>query len=346
MPTGSDAASPVTTTVIGSLPRPAWLVRDDNIRLWRLAGEALRQGKDDAARLAIRDQETAGIDVITDGEQRRMHYVSRFISSLSGIDAKRSNYADVEEGTVNRASPVVTGDVSRKHAHALEDLLFLKAHTDRRVKMTMPGPMTAMYWLTNEHYAREADLGMAMARALHEEMLDLQAAGCDVIQLDEPQAIRCPDAFREWGACGPRPRLRGDRGDDVRPLLSRISAGQRHSDGARSGDRLGPRPHAARHRSVPRPAVRLRVREQPHRPRVLRRISRRQAGRLRSRGRRLHRGRRPRAHRGEGSNALSASWVGTGCGPRPIAGSSGYRWTRRERSSVPWWRASSGPGRS
>ena len=199
MPTESGAASPVTTTVIGSLPRPAWLVRDDDIRLWRLTGEALRQGKDDAARLAIRDQETAGVDVITDGEQRRMHYISRFVSSLSGIDAKRSNYADVEEGTVNRASPVVTGDVSRKHAHALEDLRFLKAHTDRRVKMTMPGPMTAMYWLTNEHYACEADLGMAMARVLHEEMLDLQAAGCDVIQLDEPQAIRRPDAFREWG---------------------------------------------------------------------------------------------------------------------------------------------------
>jgi len=137
--------------------------------------------------------------VITDGEQRRMHYISRFVSSLSGIDAKRSNYADVEEGTVNRASPVVTGEVSRKHAYALEDLRFLKAHTDRRVKMTMPGPMTAMYWLTNEHYAAEADLGMAMARALHEEMLDLQAAGCDVIQLDEPQAIRRSDAFREWG---------------------------------------------------------------------------------------------------------------------------------------------------
>ena len=192
-------ASQITTTVIGSLPRPAWLVQDDNIRLWRLGGEALRQGKDDAARLAIRDQEIAGIDVITDGEQRRMHYISRFVSSLSGIDTQRSNYADVEEGTVNRASPIVTGEVRRKHAHALEDLRFLKAHTDRRVKMTMPGPMTAMYWLTNEHYASEADLGMAMARALHEEMLDLQAEGCDVIQLDEPQATQRPDAFREWG---------------------------------------------------------------------------------------------------------------------------------------------------
>ena len=119
-------ASQITTTVIGSLPRPAWLVQDDNIRLWRLGGEALRQGKDDAARLAIRDQEIAGIDVITDGEQRRMHYISRFVSSLSGIDTQRSNYADVEEGTVNRASPIVTGEVRRKqgvgvHLDALED---------------------------------------------------------------------------------------------------------------------------------------------------------------------------------------------------------------------------------
>lgn len=192
-------ASDITTTVVGSMPRPAWLVRDDNIRLWRLSGEALREGKNDAARLAIRDQEIAGIDVITDGEQRRMHYISRFVSSLSGIDARQSNYADVEEGTVNRASPIVTGEVKRKHAYAIEDLRFLKAHTDRRVKMTMPGPMTAMYWLTNAHYDNEADLAMAMGRALREEMLDLQAEGCDVIQLDEPQAIQRPDAFREWG---------------------------------------------------------------------------------------------------------------------------------------------------
>lgn len=192
-------ASDITTTVIGSLPRPKWLVQDDNIRLWRLSGEALQEGKDDAARLAIRDQEDSGIDVITDGEQRRMHYISRFISSLSGIDAQQSNYADVEEGTVNRAPPIVAGEVSRKHAYAIEDLRFLKAHTDRRVKMTMPGPMTAMYWLTNEHYENEADLGMAMARALNQEMLDLQAEGCDVIQLDEPQAIQRPEAFREWG---------------------------------------------------------------------------------------------------------------------------------------------------
>ncbi len=192
-------ASDITTTVIGSLPRPKWLVQDDNIRLWRLSGEALQEGKDDAARLAIRDQEDAGIDVITDGEQRRMHYISRFISSLSGIDAQQSNYADVEEGTVNRAAPVVIGEVKREHAYAIEDLRFLKAHTDRRIKMTMPGPMTAMYWLENEHYDNEADLGMALAAALNEEMRDLQAGGCDVIQLDEPQAIGRPDAFREWG---------------------------------------------------------------------------------------------------------------------------------------------------
>ena len=334
-------ASHITTTVIGSLPRPAWLVQDDNIRLWRLGGEALRQGKDDAARLAIRDQEIAGIDVITDGEQRRMHYISRFVSSLSGIDAQRSNYADVEEGTVNRASPIVTGEMNRKHAYALEDLRFLKAHTDRRVKMTMPGPMTAMYWLTNEYYPSDADLGMAMARALHEEMLDLQAEGCDVIQLDEPQAIQRPDAFREMGARGPRPRLRGDRDDDVRSLLSRLSARQRDSDGAGRAAGRNPRQHA------PPTSVRVGLDNSPSSApaaasspssspdfQTTRRSSSvswtsgappsRILGALQKR-----------------SDALSVFWAGTGCGRHPIAGSCGFRSTRPEKSSASWRRAPS-----
>ena len=141
------------------------------------------------------------------------------------------------------------------------------------------------------------------------------------------------------GACGPRPRVRRDRGDDVRPLLFGLSAGQRHTDGAGSGDRLGPRPHAARHRFVPGPAVRLRVREQPHRPRVLRwdfpTTSRSSSVSWTSAA---PRSKIPGVSR-SGSNALSPCWVGTGCGPRPIAGSSGFRSTRRGRSSVPLWRA-------
>ena len=189
----------ITTTVIGSMPKPKWLVQDDNIRLWRVSGEVLREGKDDAARISIQDQEAAGIDVITDGEQRRMHYISRFISTLAGIDPKQSNMADVGENTVNKTSPVVIGKIRREHPHALEDLRFLKANTDRRVKMTLPGPMTAMMPLEDKHYEREPDLAMALADALREEILDLEADGCDVIQLDEPGAIVRPDAFREWG---------------------------------------------------------------------------------------------------------------------------------------------------
>lgn len=189
----------ITTTVIGSMPKPKWLVQDDNIRLWRLGGDALQEGKDAAARISIRDQEVAGIDVITDGEQRRMHYISRFISSLGGIDAKQSNMADVDESTVDRASPLVIGNITRKHAHAVEDLRFLKAHTDHRVKMTLPGPMTAMLPLKDKHYGNKADLAFALAGVLREEILDLQAEGCDIIQLDEPLAISDPTAFKEWG---------------------------------------------------------------------------------------------------------------------------------------------------
>ena len=193
------AREPIPTTVIGSMPKPRWLVPEENIRTWRLGGELLRVAQDDATRLSIRDQEQAGIDVITDGEQRRMYYMSRLISSLSGVDFAGSNLADVSEGTVGDATPRVVGPIGRAQPFSTEDLRFLKSNTVRRVKMTLPGPMTVVKVIRDDFYHDERTLALAVAAALRQEMIDLVAAGCDVIQLDEAFAVFHPEDFRAWG---------------------------------------------------------------------------------------------------------------------------------------------------
>ncbi len=189
----------IPTTVIGSMPKPHWLVPEENIRMWRLSGELLARGQDDATLLSIRDQEKAGIEVITDGEQRRMYYMSRLVSQLSGIDAQGSNIANVSEDTVDDAQPRVVGPIERAEGFSLDDLKFLKAHTDRRVKMTLPGPMVVIMVLKDEYYNDQRKLAFAVAEALNQEMLELQAAGCDVIQLDEAYGIFKPEEFCQWG---------------------------------------------------------------------------------------------------------------------------------------------------
>lgn len=189
----------ITTTVIGSMPKPRWLVPEENIRMWRLSGDLLVQAQNDATRLSIRDQEAAGIEVISDGEQRRMYYMSRFVSALSGVDAQRSNLANVSEDTVDDAKPRVTGPIERAEPLSLDDLDFLKSNTDRRVKMTLPGPMTVLKVLDDDYYHDDRALALAIAQALRQEMMDLQKAGCDVIQLDEAFAIFHPQEFCEWG---------------------------------------------------------------------------------------------------------------------------------------------------
>ena len=193
------AREPIPTTVIGSMPKPRWLVPEENIRTWRLGGEVLRQAQDDATRLSIRDQEEAGIDVITDGEQRRMYYMSRLISSLSGVDFAGSNLANVSEGTVDDAAPRVVGPIGRAQSFSTADLRFLKANTGRRVKMTLPGPMTIVKVIRDDFYRDDRALALAVAKVLREEMIDLETEGCDVIQLDEAFAIFHPEEFRAWG---------------------------------------------------------------------------------------------------------------------------------------------------
>jgi len=191
------------TTVVGSYPQPDWLVDRGMLskivprvrvrELWRVADEFLEQAQDDATLLAIRDMERAGVDIITDGEMRRESYSNRFATALEGIDIERPAMITNRAG---RAVPVprVVGPIRRPRPIEVRDMRFLRANTDRRAKITLPGPFTMAQQAKNEHYADDEEMALAFAAAVNEEAHDLQAAGADVIQLDEPWLRNDPEA--------------------------------------------------------------------------------------------------------------------------------------------------------
>jgi 5-methyltetrahydropteroyltriglutamate--homocysteine methyltransferase len=184
------------TTVVGSYPQPEWLIDRDKLvhlppvrvraqELWRIAEPWLEAAQDDATRLAIRDMEEAGIDILSDGEIRRESYSNRFATALSGVDL--DNPAVVRgrsSGTVT--VPRITGPIRRLRAVEVRDVEFLRANTERTIKITLPGPFTMSRQAKNEYYKDEEELVMDYAAAVNEEVRDLKAAGADVIQLDEP----------------------------------------------------------------------------------------------------------------------------------------------------------------
>jgi 5-methyltetrahydropteroyltriglutamate--homocysteine methyltransferase len=195
------------TTVVGSYPQPDWLVdramlskvvpRTRMSELWRIEEPNLAQAQDDATILAIRDMERAGIDIITDGEVRRESYSNYFATALDGVDTDNPAIITSQTG---RKTPVprVVGKVARKGAVDVRDLQFLRANTDRAVKVTLPGPFTMTQQAKNEFYADDAELAMAFAAAVNDELHDLQRAGADIIQLDEPWVRNDPDAARRF----------------------------------------------------------------------------------------------------------------------------------------------------
>jgi 5-methyltetrahydropteroyltriglutamate--homocysteine methyltransferase len=195
------------TTVVGSYPQPDWLVdramlskvvpRTRMSELWRIKEPLLAQAQDDATILAIRDMERAGIDIITDGEIRRESYSNYFATALDGID---NDHPATIVSTAGRATPVprVVGKIARKGPVELRDLKFLRANTDRAVKVTLPGPFTMTKQAKNEFYADDAEVAMAYAAAVNEELHDLQRAGADVIQLDEPWVRSDPEGARRY----------------------------------------------------------------------------------------------------------------------------------------------------
>ena len=184
------------TTVVGSYPQPDWLVdramlgsrlppRTRALEIWRVAPEFLEQAQDDATIVAIRDMERAGIDIITDGEIRRESYSNRFATALEGMDLDNPGTALDRTGHPNPV-PRVIGDIRRTRPVEVRDVKFLRAHTDRLIKATLPGPFTMSQQAQDDHYRDEEAFAMALAEAVNAEVRDLFAAGADVVQLDEP----------------------------------------------------------------------------------------------------------------------------------------------------------------
>ncbi len=187
------------TTIAGSLPKPPWLSTPDQLWAgWRLEGDALAEAKRDAVRLAVDDQAAAGLDILCDGEQTRRHFVTTFIEGLEGVDAE--NRATVEIRRRYQASvPRVVGPVSRKGGVYVEDARFLRSLTDSPIKVQLPGPMTMVDTLQDDHYGDRETLARVFAGTLNQEAKELEAAGVDVIQFDEPAFNVFLDEVAGWG---------------------------------------------------------------------------------------------------------------------------------------------------
>jgi 5-methyltetrahydropteroyltriglutamate--homocysteine methyltransferase len=195
------------TTVVGSYPQPDWLVdrqllsksvpRTRMTQMWRIPDAHLEQAQDDATIVAIRDMERAGIDIVTDGEIRRESYSNRFATALDGIDPDNPAVITARNGTKTPV-PRVTGPVRRSRPVELSDMEFLRRNTERAAKITLPGPFTMSQQAKNEFYSDDEELAMAFAAAVNAEALDLQKAGADVIQLDEPWVRNNPELAKRY----------------------------------------------------------------------------------------------------------------------------------------------------
>jgi 5-methyltetrahydropteroyltriglutamate--homocysteine methyltransferase len=218
-----SASKLLPTTLVGSYPQPDWLIdrrrltdmvppRANAPELWRVEPSLLEQAKDDATILAIRDQERAGIDVVTDGEIRRESYSNRFATALDGMDS--DNPAQVPSRTPGRFQtvPRVIGRIRRRQPVQVKDVAFLRANTERSIKITIPGPFTMTQQLLDEYYKDEAAVAMDCAAALNEELKDLFAAGADVVQLDEPFLQAQPDKARRFGIAAINRALKNVKG--------------------------------------------------------------------------------------------------------------------------------------
>jgi 5-methyltetrahydropteroyltriglutamate--homocysteine methyltransferase len=199
----------LATTLVGSYPQPDWLVdrealmrvRVPRVRareIWRVEERFLEQAQDDATRLAIRDLERVGLDVITDGEIRRESYSNRFATALDGMDVEQPGQVPGRTGRPMTV-PRVVGPIRRSRPVERRDVEFLRRNTDRRIKMTVPGPFTMSQQALNEHYPDERSLALDLAAAVNAELRDLKAAGADVVQIDEPYLQAQPGKARDWG---------------------------------------------------------------------------------------------------------------------------------------------------
>jgi 5-methyltetrahydropteroyltriglutamate--homocysteine methyltransferase len=188
------------TTIAGSLPKPSWLAEPEKLwAAWRHQGAELDRAKRDAALVWLKEQEAAGIDIVTDGEQFRVHFVHGFLERIEGIDWARKSRMGIRADRYVVEVPTVTGPVRRQGSVHGAEARFTRAYTDRRLKFTLPGPMTICDTIADVHYGRRADMAMAFAAILNEEALELEAAGVDVVQFDEPAFNVFLDEVRDWG---------------------------------------------------------------------------------------------------------------------------------------------------
>jgi 5-methyltetrahydropteroyltriglutamate--homocysteine methyltransferase len=215
----------VLTTVVGSYPQPDWLIDRARLgdrlpprvrarELWRVPEEQLEEAQDDATRVAVRDMERAGVDVITDGEMRRESYSNRFATALDGVDLDDPGVALDRTGHENPV-PRVVGPIRRTRPVEVRDVEFLRSITDRRVKITVPGPFTMTHQAQNDHYRDERSLALAYAEAVNDELRDLKAAGADVVQIDEPYLQARPEPAKEYAVEAINRALDGIEGDTV-----------------------------------------------------------------------------------------------------------------------------------
>lgn len=188
------------TTIAGSLPRPDWLAEPERLKGgWKLSGAALEEGKRRAAAEWLRHQEEAGIDVVTDGEVFRIHFVHGFLEKIRGIDWQKKTLMGIRDNRYQLEVPTVTGPLSRPAPVHLEEVRFTRAQTQKKLKFTLPGPMTICDTIADAHYGSRPQMAMAFAAILNQEARDLERAGVDVIQFDEPAFNVFTEDVKDWG---------------------------------------------------------------------------------------------------------------------------------------------------
>lgn len=187
------------TSTAGSLPKPAWLAEPETLwSPWKLHGSELAEGKHDALRLALHEQQQAGIDIVSDGEQTRQHFVTTFIEHLDGVDFTQRKTVKIRD-RYDASVPTVVGAVSRPQSVFVEDAKFLRSQTDKPIKWALPGPMTMIDTLYDDHYKSREKLAWEFAKILNEEAKALTAAGVDIVQFDEPAFNVFFDEVNDWG---------------------------------------------------------------------------------------------------------------------------------------------------
>lgn len=187
------------TSTVGSLPKPNWIATPEVLwSPWKLAGDELIDGKKDALRITVQEQELAGIDIISDGEQTRQHFVTTFIEHLDGVDFENRQTVKIRD-RYDASVPTVFGAVSRQKPVFVEDATFLRTQTEKPIKWCLPGPMTMVDTLYDDHYKSREKLAWEFAKILNQEAKELEAAGVDIIQFDEPAFNVFFDEVSDWG---------------------------------------------------------------------------------------------------------------------------------------------------